>query len=146
MILETLVGYNLRRAHGVQRARFAAVFGPHGIRPVQLSILGLVRDHPQIKQSDLGKALDIKRANIVALLDELEHRKLIVRRPAKTDRRAHILELTPAGRKVATDLLALHARLEADLATRLGPRDREQLVKLLKKFRSLETSPELDDD
>lgn len=139
MNLDDLVGYNLRRAHGVQRARFAAVFGPHRIRPVQLSILGLVRDHPRIKQSDLGKALEIKRANIVALLDELEHRKLIVRRPATTDRRAYVLELTPTGRKIAADLLALHARLEADLVSRLGARERDHLIKLLKKVRRLET-------
>jgi DNA-binding MarR family transcriptional regulator len=144
--LEELVGYNLRRAHGVQRQRFAAAFGPHGIRPVQLSILGLVRDNPQIKQSVLGKALEIKRANIVALLDELEHRGLIVRRPALADRRAYVLELTPAGQKVTKELLRLHARLEADLVDRLGVRERDQLIKLLKKVRRLQVAPKLDSD
>lgn len=143
--LEALVGYNLRRAHSVQRARFLAVFGPHGIRPVQLSILGLVRDHPRIKQSDLGRALEIKRANIVALLDELEDRHLIVRKRAKTDRRVYVLELTPTGRKVAAELLTLHARLEEDLVSCLGARERAQLLKLLKKVRRLGTFPALDD-
>src|SRR5688500_2735580 len=66
--LENVLGYNLRRAHGVQRQRFAAVFAPHSIRPVQLSVLGLILDNPRLKQADLGRALDMKRANIVTLL------------------------------------------------------------------------------
>ena len=140
------MGYNLRRAHSVQRQRFAAMFAPYAIRPVQLSILGLLRDNPHMKQSDLGKALEIKRANIVVLLDELEQRSLIVRKPAKTDRRAYVLELTPAGRKLATTLVALNCQLEAEVTAQLGHRERDQLITLLKKFRRLETSPGCGED
>jgi DNA-binding MarR family transcriptional regulator len=144
--LENLIGYNLRRAHGVQIQRFTSVFAPHGIRPVQLSILGLIYEHPRMKQADLGRALDIKRANIVTLLHELEERNLVVRRPARTDRRSHVLELTPAGKKLTAHLLDLHARLENDLMQCLGKRQSEQLLRLLKQFRKLETGPALDYD
>ena len=143
LVLDELIGYNLRRAHGVQRQRFAAVFAPHSIRPVQLSILGLIYDHPGLKQSDLGRALDIKRANIVTLLAELERRKLIRRRPSHSDRRAHQLELTPAGKKLTAELLALHTKLENDLDRCFGPSEREELLRLLKKFRELGTSPDI---
>jgi DNA-binding MarR family transcriptional regulator len=141
--LEDLIGYNLRRAHGVQRQRFSAVFAPHSIRPVQLSILGLIHDNPGLKQSELGRALDIKRANIVTLIAELERRKLITRRQSPTDRRAQVLQLTPAGNKLTRELLELHAKLENDLAECFGPRERDQLLRLLKKFRELETAPEI---
>jgi DNA-binding MarR family transcriptional regulator len=144
--LENVLGYNLRRAHGVQRQRFAAVFAPHSIRPVQLSVLGLILENPRLKQADLGRALDIKRANIVTLLDELEERKLITRNRAHGDGRVHVLQLTPAGRKLVTELLDLHMRLEEHLAQSLGPRDRDLLLRLLQKFRKLNTSPELDYD
>lgn len=143
LVLDELIGYNLRRAHAVHRQRFASVFAPHSIRPVQLSILGLIYDRPGLKQSDLGRALDIKRANMVTLLAELERRKLITRRPAHSDRRAHQLELTPAGKKLAAELLALHTKLENDFARCLGPRERDTLLRLLKKVRALEISPEL---
>jgi DNA-binding MarR family transcriptional regulator len=144
--LENVLGYNLRRAHGVQRQRFAAVFAPHSIRPVQLSVLGLILNNPRLKQADLGRALEIKRANIVTLLDELEDRKLITRSRAHGDGRAHVLQLTPAGRKLAVELLDLHTRLEEHLAESLGPRDRDLLLRLLKKFRQLNTAPELEYD
>ena len=142
--LDDLLGYNLRRAHGVQRQRFNSVFAPYRIRPVQLSILGLMYEAPKLKQAELGRALDIKRANVVTLLRELENRNLITRRRTRADRRSHVLHLTPAGKKLTQELLDLHARLEADLGERLGARDREQLLRLLKKFRRLQKAPYLE--
>lgn len=139
------MGYNLRRAHGVQKQRFAAVFGPLGVRPVTLSVLGTIYDHEEITQADLGKRLNIKRANMVPLMTELEGRGLIARRPSHTDRRAHVVTLTPAGRKFTTRLLDLHKRLEQDLARSLGPREHEQLLQLLKRFRRLAPEPDLTD-
>jgi DNA-binding MarR family transcriptional regulator len=139
------MGYNLRRAHGVQKQRFAAVFGPLGIRPVTLSALGIIYENPGITQADLGKNLNIKRANMVPVMAELEGRGLIVRRPSDNDRRAHVVALTPAGMKFTVKLLALHRKLEEDLATALGARERDQLLQLLKRFRRLATEPELED-
>lgn len=144
--LDDLLGYNLRRAHGVQLQRFTSVFAPYRIRPVQLSILGLIHEHPRLRQSDLGRALDIKRANIVTLLDELERRNLIVRQPAHADRRSYVLELTPAGKRLTVELLDLHARLEENLAQHLGVRDRDHLLRLLKKFRHLQPAPYMNYD
>jgi DNA-binding MarR family transcriptional regulator len=141
--LENLVGYNLRRAHAVQRQRFAAVFGPEGIRPVLLSALGLIYEKPNLKQSALGKLLDVKRANVVPMLNELEQRGLIERRRSAHDRRAHEIELTPEGREKTRRWLQLHARLEEDLVKGLGAREREELLALLKKIRRLSTNPKL---
>jgi DNA-binding MarR family transcriptional regulator len=143
--LEALLGYNLRRAHHVQRSRFRHVFAPHRIRPVQLSILGLLYEKPAVKQSELGRAIDVKAANVVALLDELERRHVIVRRPASTDRRSYAVHLTPAGRKVARELIQLHRRLEQDLADYLGPEEYQELLRLLKKVRRADITPEIEE-
>lgn len=140
------MGYNLRHAHGVQKQRFAAVFGPLGIRPVTLSVLGTIYENPGITQADLGKKLRIKRANMVPVMAELESRGLIARRPSDTDRRAHVVALTPAGTKFTLKLLELHRRLEEDLARELGVRERDQLLDLLKRFRKLATQPTLETD
>ncbi len=143
--LDDLMGYNLRRAHGVQKQRFAAVFGPLGIRPVTLTALGTIYDNPGITQADLGKKLNIKRANMVPVMGELEDRGLISRRPSDNDRRAHLVSLTSAGTKLTLKLLGMHRRLEDDLARALGLRERDQLLQLLKRFRKLATEPDLDD-
>ena len=67
------------------------------------------------------------------------------RRPSDSDRRAHLVALTPAGQKFTLKLLELHRKLEEDLAKELGARERDQLLQLLKRFRKLATEPELDD-
>ena len=141
--LENLIGYNLRRAHGVQKQRFTTVFGPLGIRPVTLSLLGMVYDHPGIQQAELGKRLHIKRANMVPLLTELGARGFIARRPSASDGRVQLVTLTPAGKKLTAKLLEMHERLEADLVRTLGPRESEQLLQLLKKVRQISPEPEL---
>ena len=141
--LDDLMGYNLRRAHGVQKQRFATVFGPFGIRPVTLSLLGTIYETGGIKQSELGKQLKIKRANMVPAMAELEERGLIARRLSDGDRRAHVVTLTSAGRKFTTKLLDLHKHLEDELATKLGARERDQLLKLLKRFCHLARAQEL---
>jgi DNA-binding MarR family transcriptional regulator len=143
--LDDLMGYNLRRAHGVQKSRFEAIFGPLGIRPVTLSVLGTIYDSPGITQADLGKKLNIKRANMVPVMAELEGRGLIVRRPSDNDRRAHVVTLTASGIKFTVRLLELHRRLEEDLSRSLGLRERDQLLRLLKKFRQLAPDPDLRD-
>jgi DNA-binding MarR family transcriptional regulator len=143
--LDDLMGYNLRRAHGVQKQRFAAVFGPLAIRPVTLSALGAIYENPGIAQAELGKKLNIKRANMVPVMAELEGRGLIARRISDKDRRAHVVVLTPAGQKFTAKLIDLHRRLEDDLARALGLRERDQLLQLLKRFRKLATEPELED-
>ena len=145
MALDDLMGYNLRRAHGVQKQRFGAVFGPLSIRPVTLSALGIIYESPGITQADLGKKLNIKRANMVPVMAELEGRGLIARRTSDNDRRAHVIALTPAGQKFTVKLLELHRKLEDDLARELGLRERDQLLQLLKRFRKLATEPVLDD-
>jgi DNA-binding MarR family transcriptional regulator len=55
-----------------------------------------------------------------------------------------LVSLTPAGHKFTVKLLELHRRLEDDLAKALGPRERDQLLQLLKRFRKL-GEPKLDD-
>ena len=144
--VEDLVGYNLRRAYAVLMQRFRTVFAPRSIRPVQLSVLGLIHENPGITQSDLGRKLKIERANVVTLIDQLERRRLIERRSGAADRRARLLQLTPAGQHLTAEILEEHARLEEDLAQRIGAEDLETLLRILRKIHNLPKSPYSDDD
>jgi len=53
-LLNTFVGYNLRRAAAKQRERFRSVFDAYDIRPVQLTILTLLLENMPLRQSELG--------------------------------------------------------------------------------------------
>lgn len=142
-MLDSVVGYNLRRAAAKQRERFRSAFGSYYIRPVQLTTLTVIRHNAPIKQAALGRALDMKRANVVTVLDELQERGLVERIPASDDRRSYELRLTRKGAALTEELLALHERLEADLADSFGRDELRQLIGLLRKFRTLDSEPNL---
>lgn len=136
-VFRELVGYNLRRAHAVQRKRFADAFNAYDIRPVQLSMLGLIYRNPNLQPSELCRVLDIKRANIVPLIDELQERKLVERKQSSDDGRFRVLVLTRKGEALTRKLIDRHDALERDLARQLGPNNRKQLLKLLMAFRRI---------
>jgi DNA-binding MarR family transcriptional regulator len=96
-----------------------------------------------MRQAALGKALEIKRANVVTLLAELEQRGLIERRLSSTDRRSYVVELTEHGLELTRELLTLHAKLEADLARALGRTELKSLVTALRAFRGVDSKPKL---
>jgi DNA-binding MarR family transcriptional regulator len=143
-LLENSVGYNLRRAQSRQMQRFRAVFGKLEVRPVQLSILTIILQNSEVRQASLGRALDMKRANVVTVLDELERKGLLARRPATADRRSYVLDLTPAGRKLAQKLVELHEKFEEDLEKAFGKAGREDLLAMLHRIRALDPEPHID--
>lgn len=64
-------------------------------------------------QSDLAAILDIEQPTLVRLLDGLERKGLVERRPVEGDRRARRIVLTPAAREQAQDILRFAMELRA---------------------------------
>jgi MarR family transcriptional regulator, 2-MHQ and catechol-resistance regulon repressor len=71
--------------------------------------------------------------SMTAAIDRLEKRDLVVRKATSADRRARLVELTPAGRMVAEDYFTKHARDLEALMSVLSPKERKQLYASLKK-------------
>lgn len=137
-LLDNLLGYRLRRAQLSVFQDFLVAMKDFDLRPAQFSVLAIIDANPGLKQSRVSEALGINRANFVALLDELEQRKLARRAPAPGDRRSNALFLTPKGEAFLKDayrhLLAQH---EKRVETVLGSADKQQLLSLLEKLTTL---------
>ncbi len=129
--LPGLIGYALRRAQVAVYHDFARTYAEFDIRPVQYAVLTVIERNPGHKQTAVGAALGIKRANFVALCDELERRSLIVRRHIPNDRRSYALHLTPKGEALLKQLHLANAEHEARIAAALGAADRDGFLGLL---------------
>jgi DNA-binding MarR family transcriptional regulator len=131
--LETLLGYNARRAALAVIEVFLPAMAPYQLRPVDFSVLSLVGHNPGITSRQLCTTLGILPPNLVGMLNALERRQLITRRPHPRDGRALGLHLTDAGEKLVREAEKTAAHLEQEVASRLTPGEQRTLLRLLKK-------------
>lgn len=131
--LETLLGYNARRAALAVIDVFVETMAPYQLKPVDFSVLSLVRHNPGITSRQLCTALGILPPNLVGMINTLEKRALVERMPHPRDGRAMGLHLTAAGEKLMREAEKTAAQLEAGVAARLTPTELRTLITLLKK-------------
>ena len=131
--LETLLGYNARRAALAVIDVFVQRMTPFQLKPVDFSVLSLVRHNPGITSRQLCATLGILPPNLVGMINLLEKRELLERMPHPRDGRAMGLHLTAAGEKLMRDAEKTAAELEADFASRLSASELRTLITLLKK-------------
>jgi len=129
--LGPLVGYHLRRAFGAFAADFTNAVEGTGMRQVLVGILAVVEGSPGINQGAVGRVLGIKRANMVALINELVDLKLIERVVDATDRRAFSLTLTDAGHAMLRDCMERIAAHERAMLAGFTDAERATLLDLL---------------
>ncbi len=132
--LETLIGYNARRAALAVIDRFMVRMADFELKPVDFSVLSLITHNPGITSRQLCNALGILPPNLVGMINALERRKLIVRQPHPRDGRAVGLHLTGTGQKLMRDAERTALEVETDASRSLSPAERQTLIRLLKKM------------
>lgn len=133
-VLEALVGYNARRAWLVISNVFAERMAVYGLKQVDFSVLSLLAHNPGATSRELCVTLDILPPNLVSLVAAMDSRGLIERRPHPRDGRAVGLHLTAAGKKLVREAESTVVELENDASARLTARERDTLIRLLKKL------------
>ncbi|MBT3066159.1 MarR family winged helix-turn-helix transcriptional regulator [Rhodoferax sp. U11-2br] len=132
--LETLVGYNARRAALVIIAEFMERMAVYELRTVDFSVLSLITHNPGITSKQLCNTLGIQAPNLVSMVNALEQRDLIKRLPHPNDGRAMGLHLTELGEQTVRRAEKTAAELERDVTAKLSPQERKTLLALLKKI------------
>lgn len=131
--LETLLGYNARRAALAIIEVFLERMQPWQLRPVDFSVLTLIVHNAGITSRQLCTALGIQPPNLVPLVSALEKRGLIERKPHPRDGRATGLHPTPDGRKLMVEAGQAAAQLEVEVVSHLTPGEHRTLLRLLRK-------------
>ncbi|MBT9462921.1 MarR family transcriptional regulator [Hydrogenophaga sp.] len=131
--LETLLGYNARRAALTIIALFLRRMEPYDLRPVDFSVLTVVAHNPGVTSRQICAALDILPPNLVGMVKALHKRGLIERQPHPTDRRAQGLHLTPAGQRLHAQAKTTATNLEQEATHALSAAELQTLTALLRK-------------
>lgn len=127
--LSTLPGYLLRRAANTMMAELAARLAALDLRISEATVLLLLDARTDLTSAEIGKILDIQRANMVPLLARLEGAGLIRREPL--DRKSLAIMLTDEGRTCRARVDTITREFENDLLARIPADHRPHLVPAL---------------
>ena len=93
------LGYLLKHAQERFSELTAARFAPLGIGGREAAVLRAIGSAPAPSQGEVARLLGVDRTTMVALIDDLQVKGLVLRRQDPDDRRKNAVELTDTGRR-----------------------------------------------
>ncbi len=132
--LQTLMGYNARRAALSIIELFLERLAPFGLKPVDFSVMSIICHNPGVTSRQLCAALNLLPPNLVGLIQSLESRGLIERQPHPRDGRAVGLHATPKGLDLMQQAEQTASELELEKTAKLTADERKTLLTLLQKI------------
>jgi MarR family transcriptional regulator, organic hydroperoxide resistance regulator len=123
----------LLRFFFTQRASLPSVASELELSPAQCHVLHLIDPAQPIPMGRLAETLACDASNVTGLIDRLEARGLIRRRPSPADRRVKVLQLTPVGTRVRALLVERMTEPPAAIE-RLTTAEQRELVRILKRL------------
>ncbi|WP_433335895.1 MarR family winged helix-turn-helix transcriptional regulator [Spirillospora sp. CA-294931] len=116
-------------ALAVHDLAMAGATGVAGVSASGAAALVVLSASPEVGVTELGRRVGLSQSAAARMLDSLESRGLVARRPGQG--RSVAVTLTPAGRRTAAELLAARGAPLADLVDTLDDDQHEALAELL---------------
>jgi DNA-binding MarR family transcriptional regulator len=105
------------------------------ITPSQARALRVLERHGIMRPSELSEHLHIAARSATEVIDDLETKGLVARRPDPHDRRATLLELTDHGTELGQSIRSTRGAEAERVFDHLSPTDRTDLARILRKLR-----------
>jgi DNA-binding MarR family transcriptional regulator len=127
----------LRAADAVKRS-LAQVIEPYGITPQQYNVLRILRGAGPdgLPTLTIGERMIEQTPGVTRLVDRLERKGLVARKPCPKDRRRVFCRMTDKGLELLNELDEPVNRWDAQAVCVLAPTDLDALVNLLDRVRS----------
>lgn len=133
------VGFLISQLGFFSSRRFAEALEPIGIGPREFLLLRFVAASGGQSQQALAEQLGVPASRMVALVDDLEGRGLVERRPYPDDRRIRALHLTKKGSETLERAAQVAIEYEQKLCSPLEEGERDELIDLLQKVQEGQT-------
>jgi DNA-binding MarR family transcriptional regulator len=106
----------------------------HKLTLAQFDLLAMLLGLEGLNQQELADKLAVTKGNMVGLVNRLSRRGFVRRVPSRKGRRANVIRLTAAGRKLVTAALPDHLRLVSSMLSPLTSSEQEKLRTLLRRL------------
>ena len=117
------------------RGTSQATLAPWDITPAQLRALRALGHHGTQRMSELSEHLHIAARSTTEVVEALQSRGLVERRPDPGDRRATLAELTDDGASMLSAIAAARGTEAERIFNRLSAADKAHLARILAKLR-----------
>jgi len=124
-------GYLFRRMQQIAVALFIEECRAFDLTPVQYAALIAIHTHPGIDATRLSAVIAFDRSTLGSVIERLEAKKLIERKPSGEDKRVKLLYLTKAGAAILREIMPSVEKAQARILQPLKPSDRKVLLSLL---------------
>jgi DNA-binding MarR family transcriptional regulator len=132
--LRTCTGFLLSRVGIAMKLAAMEEFERGGFSPYSYAVLAVLAEGAKETQATIADTLDLDRSQMVGILDELEERGLIERRRDQADRRRHMVNITPTGKKQRAKMRKMIDDLEDALLGSLDGEERATLQDYLQRI------------
>ncbi len=127
----TAPGYLFRRMQQIAVAIFMEECKAFDLTPVQYAALVAIRTHPGIDATRLSAVIAFDRSTLGSVIERLEAKKYVERKPAREDKRVKLLHLTRSGATVLREIMPSVDRAQVRMLQPLKPADRKALLALM---------------
>jgi DNA-binding MarR family transcriptional regulator len=127
----TAPGYLFRRMQQIAVSIFVEECKAYDLTPVQFAALVAIHTHPGIDATRLSAVIAFDRSTLGNVIERLETKRYIERKPSREDKRIKLLYLTRPGAALLRDIMPPVDRAQARMLQPLKPADRKTLMALL---------------
>ena len=124
-------GYLFRRMQQIAVSIFMEECRDHDLTPVQFAALVAIHTHPGIDATRLSAVIAFDRSTLGSVIERLETKRYVGRKPSSGDKRIKLLHLTKSGAALLRDVMPFVDRAQARMLQPLKPADRKTLLALL---------------
>ena len=129
------VGFLLSQLGYETARRFGELMRTVELEPRQFALMRAIEASEGQSQNAVAEALRIPASSMVGVIDHLEDRELVERRPEPSDRRTRLLYLTPKGKKVLGQATELAITFEVGtICQGFSPEERSALIVQLSRL------------
>jgi DNA-binding MarR family transcriptional regulator len=132
--LQQMPGHLVRRLNQISQAIFSARVDGADLTSVQYAALVAIASASDMTASRLAVAIAVDPANLGGVVERLEAKGLVARRPTASDRRAKQLRATPAGIALMDSLESDVRLVQESILAPLSSSERAQFMELLQKL------------
>ncbi|WP_063693020.1 MarR family winged helix-turn-helix transcriptional regulator [Bradyrhizobium stylosanthis] len=124
-------GYLFRRMQQIAVSIFMEECKAFDLTPVQYAALIAIHTHPGIDATRLSAVIAFDRSTLGSVIERLQAKDYIERKPAPEDKRIKLLYLTKSGAAILREIIPAVEHAQARMLEPLKPADRKALMGLL---------------